>query len=162
MNGVPLISKNLSGVSSVNVSGDVTAGTIQSSLGIYLNGIRSQIDTVAVSKQGIQGNVGLTGSTGSTGLTGNTGLQGMQGIQGIQGVQGSTGSQGSTGPQGPSQSKAIFEVGMTSQDVATRIENYHTFYPLGLYIVMFLAYPRVNGFRIKLTLIASSSLIFTG
>ena len=60
MNGVPLISKNLSGASNVNVSGDVTAQTIQSSLGIYLNGLRSNvqthIDTVALSKQGICGN----------------------------------------------------------------------------------------------------------
>ena len=105
MNGVPLISKNLSGVSNVNVSGDVTAQTIQSSLGIYLNGIRSnvqtQIDTVALSKQGIQGNVGIQGNIG---ILGNIGLRATQGIQGIQGVQGSTGSQGDTGPQGPSQS----------------------------------------------------------
>ena len=39
---------------------------------------------------------------------------------------------------------------MTSQDVATRIENYHTLYPLGLYIVIFLAYPRVNQDKMKL------------
>ena len=69
MNGVSLISKNLSGVCNVNVSGDVTAQTIHSSLGIYLNGIRSnlqtQIDTVALSKQGIQVNIGLTWPTGS-------------------------------------------------------------------------------------------------
>ena len=31
-----------------------------------------------------------------------------------------------------SNKKAIFKVGRTSQDVATRIENYHTYYPLGL------------------------------
>ena len=86
MNGVPLISKNLSGVSNVNVSGDVTAQTIQSSLGIYLNGIRSnvqaQIDTVAVSKQGIQGNVGIQGNIGIQGIQGNIGIQGIQGVQG--------------------------------------------------------------------------------
>ena len=40
--------------------------------------------------------------------------------------------------------KAIFKVGMTSQDVASRIENYHSYYPLGLYICFFLSYPRVN------------------
>ena len=84
MNGVPLISKNLSGVSNVKVSGDVTAQTVQSSLGIYLNGIRSnvqaQIDTVALSKQGIQGNVGIQGNIGTQG---NIGLQGIMGIQGI-------------------------------------------------------------------------------
>ena len=48
--------------------------------------------------------------------------------------------------------KAIFKVGMTSQDVATRIENYHTFYPLGLYICFFLAYPRVNAGEDKMKL----------
>lgn len=40
--------------------------------------------------------------------------------------------------------KAIFKVGRTSQDVASRIENYHTYYPLGLYICFFLSYPEVN------------------
>jgi T5orf172 domain len=40
--------------------------------------------------------------------------------------------------------KAIFKIGRTSQDVASRIENYHTYYPLGLYIVFFLAYPRIK------------------
>ena len=111
MNGVPLISKNLSGVSNVNVSGDVTAQTIQSSLSIYLNGLRSnvqtQIDTVALSKQGIQGNVGIQGNIGIQGIQGiqeNIGIQGIQGVQGSTGSQGSAGSQGSTGPQGPSQS----------------------------------------------------------
>jgi hypothetical protein len=32
----------------------------------------------------------------------------------------------------------------TSQDLASRIENYHTFFPLGLYVVFFLAYPRLK------------------
>ena len=41
--------------------------------------------------------------------------------------------------------KAIFKVGMISQNVATRIENYHTFYPLGLYNCFFLSYPKVNA-----------------
>ena len=39
---------------------------------------------------------------------------------------------------------AVFKVGMTSQDLATRIENYHSYYPLGLYITFFLAYPRLK------------------
>ena len=43
-----------------------------------------------------------------------------------------------------SKKKAIFKVGMTSQDLAIRIENYHTYFPLGLYVVMFLAYPRLK------------------
>jgi hypothetical protein len=40
--------------------------------------------------------------------------------------------------------KAIFKVGRTSQDLASRIENYHTYFPLGLYICFFLAYPRLK------------------
>ena len=40
--------------------------------------------------------------------------------------------------------KAIFKVGMTSQDLAGRIENYHSYFPLGLYVVFFLAYPQVK------------------
>jgi T5orf172 domain len=39
---------------------------------------------------------------------------------------------------------AVFKVGRTSQDLASRIENYHTYYPLGLYITFFLAYPRLK------------------
>ena len=104
MNGVPLISKNLSGVSNVNVSGDVTAGTIQSSLGIYLNGIRSNVQTQIDYFQGLPGIQGNIGIQGIQGIQGNIGIQGIQGVQGSTGQQGSTGSQGSTGPQGPSQS----------------------------------------------------------
>ena len=40
---------------------------------------------------------------------------------------------------------AVFKVGMTSQDLAGRIENYHTYYPLGLYICFFLSYPRIQN-----------------
>lgn len=43
-----------------------------------------------------------------------------------------------------SNKKAVFKVGMTSQDVASRFENYHTYYPLGLYICFFLSYPRLK------------------
>jgi T5orf172 domain len=43
-----------------------------------------------------------------------------------------------------SNKKAIFKVGMTSQDVASRLENYHTYYPLGLYLCFFLSYPRLK------------------
>ena len=39
---------------------------------------------------------------------------------------------------------AVFKIGRTSQDLASRIENYHTYYPLGLYITFFLAYPRLK------------------
>ena len=48
--------------------------------------------------------------------------------------------------------KAVFKVGMTSQDLASRIENYHTYYPLGLYICFFLAYPRIKKGQDKQTL----------
>lgn len=36
--------------------------------------------------------------------------------------------------------KAVFKVGMTTQDLANRIENYHSYYPMGVYIVFFLAF----------------------
>lgn len=48
--------------------------------------------------------------------------------------------------------KAVFKVGMTTQDLASRIENYHTYYPLGLYICFFLSYPRVKKGQDKETL----------
>jgi hypothetical protein len=40
--------------------------------------------------------------------------------------------------------KAIFKVGSTSQDLASRTENYHTYSPLGLYICFYLVYPRLK------------------
>jgi hypothetical protein len=40
--------------------------------------------------------------------------------------------------------KAIFKVGRTSQDFASRLENYASYFPLGLYICFFLAYPRLK------------------
>lgn len=39
---------------------------------------------------------------------------------------------------------AVFKVGMTSQDFAGRIESYHSYFPLGLYVVFFLAYPTIQ------------------
>lgn len=40
--------------------------------------------------------------------------------------------------------KGVFKVGRTSQDLAKRIENYHSYFPMGVYIVFFLQYPRVK------------------
>lgn len=40
--------------------------------------------------------------------------------------------------------KAVFKVGMTTQDLSSRIENYHPFFPMGVYIVFFLSYPRIK------------------
>ena len=40
--------------------------------------------------------------------------------------------------------KAVFKVGMTTQDLSSRIENYHSFFPMGVYIVFFLSYPRIE------------------
>ena len=38
--------------------------------------------------------------------------------------------------------KAVFKVGMTTQDFANRIENYHSDYPMGVYMVFFLSFKR--------------------
>ena len=38
------------------------------------------------------------------------------------------------------QKKAVFKVGMTTRDFADRIEEYHTYYPLGVYMVAFLTF----------------------
>lgn len=51
-----------------------------------------------------------------------------------------------------SNKKAIFKVGRTSQDVASRIESYHSYFPLGLYVCFFLAYPRIKKGQDKLKL----------
>ena len=88
MNGVPLISKNLSGVSNVNVSGDITAQTIQSSLGIYLNGLRSNMQTQIDNFQGIPGIQGNIGIQGIQGIQGNIGIQGIQDIQVVRDSKG--------------------------------------------------------------------------
>ena len=40
--------------------------------------------------------------------------------------------------------KAVFKVGMTTQDLSSRTENYHSFFPMGVYIVFFLSYPRIK------------------
>ena len=34
--------------------------------------------------------------------------------------------------------KGVFKCGRTSQDLSSRIENYHSYFPLGVYIVFFL------------------------
>jgi hypothetical protein len=41
--------------------------------------------------------------------------------------------------------KAVFKVGMTTQDFANRIENYHSDYPMGVYMVFFLAFNKKSS-----------------
>ena len=36
--------------------------------------------------------------------------------------------------------KAVFKIGMTTRDFAVRIEEYHTYYPLGVYMCLFLTF----------------------
>lgn len=43
-------------------------------------------------------------------------------------------------------SKAVFKIGMTTRDFADRIEDYHTYYPLGVYMVFLLTYEKMRGF----------------
>jgi hypothetical protein len=40
--------------------------------------------------------------------------------------------------------RAIFKCGMTTQEFAARIENYHSYYPLGVYMCFFLSPPRMK------------------
>ena len=49
--------------------------------------------------------------------------------------------------------KAIFKCGMTTQDFAARIENYHSFYPLGVYMCFFLTVPKLKRGQEKETVI---------
>ena len=103
MNGVPLISRGLSGVSNINASGDITGQTIQSSTESFFSGISSNLQTQINNiksqfgmpgSQGQQGNVGAIGSTGATRATGSQGIQGNMGLTGSQGIQGNIGKIG--------------------------------------------------------------------
>ena len=49
--------------------------------------------------------------------------------------------------------KAVFKCGMTTQDFAARIENYHSFYPLGVYMCYFLTVPKLKRGQDKETVI---------
>ena len=42
--------------------------------------------------------------------------------------------------------KAVFKIGMTTRDFADRIEDYHTYYPMGVYMVFMLTYEKMRGF----------------
>jgi hypothetical protein len=95
MNGVPLISRGLSGVSNINCSGDISSKTIEQCDGNFFTGVTSnlqaQINASINQARGIQGNVGPQGNS----ITGAQGIQGVQGnsitgAQGIQGVQGNS------------------------------------------------------------------------
>ena len=116
MNGNPLVHQSLSGLTNLNVEGDVTATSFETTTrGPYLRGITSNIQTqfnnlqlqIAAATTGGTGSaIFFTGPTGSTGLNGSagrkgdTGPQGIQGPQGIIGYTGYTGLAGVTGPQG--------------------------------------------------------------
>jgi hypothetical protein len=53
-----------------------------------------------------------------------------------------------------SSDKCVFKIGMTAQSFKSRIEIYHSYYPLGVYMVCFLKNPPVrnSGFRKRVTL----------
>ena len=38
--------------------------------------------------------------------------------------------------------KGVFKVGYTSRDLSSRIEQYHSYYPLGVYVLFFLEFPK--------------------
>ena len=38
--------------------------------------------------------------------------------------------------------KGVFKVGYTSRDLSSRLENYHSYFPLGVYVVEFLEFPK--------------------
>ena len=114
MNGNPLIHQSLSGLTNINVEGDVTSSTFETStLGPYLSGITSNVQTQFNNLQSqiaagggtgsvvcYTGSTGPTGSNGPAGRRGDTGTQGTQGPQGIIGYTGYTGPIGFTGPEG--------------------------------------------------------------
>lgn len=49
--------------------------------------------------------------------------------------------------------KAVFKCGMTTQDFANRLENYHSYYPMGVYMCYFLTVPRMKRGQDKETVI---------
>ena len=49
--------------------------------------------------------------------------------------------------------KSVFKCGMTSRDFTTRLENYHSFYPLGVYMCFFLTVPKLKRGQEKETVI---------
>ena len=49
--------------------------------------------------------------------------------------------------------KAVFKCGMTTQDYANRLENYHSYYPMGVYMCYFLTAPRMKRGQDKETVI---------
>ena len=108
MNGFPTISQSLSGISNVNVTGDITANTFESStIGSYLGGATSnlqyQINSLSATVAGFinyTGNTGNTGVAGATGCTGVTGYKGNTGHTGNTGVTGATGCPGQNGVAG--------------------------------------------------------------
>lgn len=45
--------------------------------------------------------------------------------------------------------KAVFKIGMTAKSFEYRLEIYHSYYPLGVYMVCFLQNPPVDGLKFK-------------
>ena len=77
MNGVPTFHQSLSGISNVNITGDLTASTFETTtLGSYLGGITSNVQT-QINQLTMQ--TGPTGPTGSTGMAGSAGPKGDNG-----------------------------------------------------------------------------------
>ena len=110
MNGNPLVHQSLSGLTNLNVEGDVTATTFETTtLGPYLSGITSNVQTqfdnlqlqiAALATGGTGSVISYTGSTGPTGLNGSVGRKGDTGPTGFTGPQGIIGYTGDTGPTG--------------------------------------------------------------
>ena len=77
MNGVSTLRQSLSGISDVNITGDLTASTFETTtLGTYLGGITSNVQT-QINELTMQ--TGPTGPTGPTGMTGSVGPKGDNG-----------------------------------------------------------------------------------
>ena len=132
MNGIPTVTQSLSGISNINVTGDVTANTFETStIGTYLAGARSnlqnQIDllttyTGSTGNTGVTGVTGCTGSAGNpgvTGITGNTGAMGRTGVTGVTGCTGSAGKTGATGCTGATPTIRIGSVTTSSRPSVT-------------------------------------------
>ena len=77
MNGLPTFHQSLSGISNVNIIGDLTASTFETTtMGSYLGGITSNVQA-QINQLTMQ--TGPTGPAGSTGMTGPMGPKGDNG-----------------------------------------------------------------------------------
>jgi collagen type VII alpha len=93
-------------LTSLTVSGNVTATNIGNISVVNLNGNGSQVLAgngvwvASNSGAGASGATGATGAVGATGLTGATGIIGATGLTGTAGIDGATGLAGATGADG--------------------------------------------------------------